>query len=465
MGDRRKSKRTRSKALKEMRLKEDAISELPDPLICQILCHLPTKEAVRTSVLSTRWKTLWLWIPRLNLSFGDRFFDSTRASCLDEFQVHIGKHNDKVEVVTSRLASWIDAAAKRKIQHLSVRFLSNTHKKMPSSLYNCEKLVSLDLHTVDLANGEFVSLPCLKTLYLTDNLYPNEETFERLVSSSPVLEELVIHGDFESDAIVFRVRSVSLKSLIVSKFLFDRRVRGLGVVIDAPRLCFLRVDDSCSESYKIAKVDSSLLKLDLSLGSYGIRTMDLCYTRLASAVRRFRGFVPVMSKVRDMTLSAQMFEVLYEYSRSEPLSRFGYMSSLHLRLCVPQYQLLPTVLESFPNLKSLVLACRDVYYQVCRDFFNIEDEVCFSSVPECLLSSLEFVDFKDPVEGYPAEMKLVKYLLKNSAVLKKLTLRLEESSSAKDEIFKKLLKITRGSTQCKVDILLVKKRKQSEEVV
>ena len=76
----------------------------------------------------------------------------------------------------------------------------------------------------------------------------------------------------------------------------------------------------------------------------------------------------------------------------------------------------------------------------------------FSSVPECLLSSLEFVELIAPVQ-YDVELKLVKYLLKNSAVLEKLILRLASYNSRRDYMLKKLLKIPRVSTKCKVVIL------------
>ena len=39
---------------------EDLISKLPDSLITQILLYLPIKDIVRTSSLSSRWKSLWL---------------------------------------------------------------------------------------------------------------------------------------------------------------------------------------------------------------------------------------------------------------------------------------------------------------------------------------------------------------------------------------------------------------------
>lgn len=58
---------------------EDLISKLPDALISKVLSYLSTKEAVGTSVLSSRWKSLWLFfISEIDL-------DTCQFRCLCEF--------------------------------------------------------------------------------------------------------------------------------------------------------------------------------------------------------------------------------------------------------------------------------------------------------------------------------------------------------------------------------------------
>ncbi|KAF3566856.1 hypothetical protein DY000_02016942, partial [Brassica cretica] len=254
------------------------ISQLPDPLICHVLSLLSTKEAVGTSILSTRWRSLWLWVHRFELShwefldfnafvsFGNRYFDSTRLSCIHNLKLTIDENE------ASYLTPWIDALVKRKIQHLCVRRTGggSSFHEMPLSLY-------------------------------------------RLVSSCPVLEDLMIDV-LRNDAKVYRVHSRSLKRL---------------------RL----LDMECNA------------KLDISF-DFGLEAFD---ESNVSSISHIRNFLPGISTVRDMTISAFTFQIIHHYSKLEPLPQFDCMTRLDVIVCASILQWLPTFLERCPNLTSLEL--------------------------------------------------------------------------------------------------------------
>ncbi|KAL1206632.1 putative F-box/FBD/LRR-repeat protein [Cardamine amara subsp. amara] len=442
------------------RLKEDKINQLPDALLCQIISHLTTKEAVSTSVLSIRWRSLWLWLPRLELnsrkfqdynaflSFGNKFFDSSRVSCIDKLKLTLGK-DARTVVDTSCFTSWIDALIKRKIQHLHIRYCFKEINYLDTNrirLYNCETLVYLRLFGVTVHHAVFVVLPCLKTMYLEKIWFYSEATLEKMISSCPVLENLTIVAS-DNDTKDYRVHSRSLKRLTIKRDRVAYLYSSPGVVIDAPLLRCLTIDDHESKSFIVNNLETNA-KLNVSLYfgllKYSIESMN--YQSMRSSIR---DFLLGISRVGNMTICPFTFKLICGCSELEPLPQFGNMSKLCVSLYASNVKCLEKFLRSFPNLKSLILVMQFDY------FMHYEEknyQISFPSVPECLLSSLEFVDFKLEIRGHAEEMELVRYFLENSAILKKFTLRLANHST-KDEICKGVFKIPTSSPKCELVIL------------
>lgn len=68
------------------------ISSLPEPLLCHILSFLTTEQAVQTSVLSSRWRHIWRWVPRLELDSSDFTDDQVCVYFIDKFLAFQGKY-------------------------------------------------------------------------------------------------------------------------------------------------------------------------------------------------------------------------------------------------------------------------------------------------------------------------------------------------------------------------------------
>ncbi|XP_019084759.1 PREDICTED: LOW QUALITY PROTEIN: FBD-associated F-box protein At5g22730-like [Camelina sativa] len=439
--------------------REDMISKFPDALISQILLYLPTKEAVKTSVLSTRWKSLWLLIPILDLDsskfpdyntfvgFTDKFIDFSREhkSCLHKLKLSIRKNVNDPPCVTR----WVDFVVRRKLEHLDVECLVNRKflEEMPLSLYVCDTLVYLRLHRVSLGEFESVSLTSLKTMRLEENVYANDVVLESLISSCPVLEDLSILRMVKDNVKVLRVRSQTLTSLHVDFYFgagdeycvdgFDKKVSG--VFIDAPRLEYLKFQDDLSGS-KIITNSGSLAKVNVV---YVFNESDCADVVDLPKRNMVRNFLTSISGVRDMTISDHFVEFLYYNIDFDPLPQFCNLSCLKVKISLELLEILPTLLESCPHLKSLVLML---------EFDPAEEDVQirFSSVLRCLVSSLEFVEIKY-INGWPAIMEVARYFVENSRVLKKLVLHLRCSSHQEGfYMLKELLELPRGSSTCRI---------------
>ncbi|CAA7062012.1 unnamed protein product [Microthlaspi erraticum] len=433
----------------------DWISNFPDSLIIQILLNLPTKDVVKCSVLSTRWRNLWKNVPVLDLdiddfpeqdsfvSFVDRFLGFNSDSCLESFKLKY----DHCQIVPLR--RWINTVVGQKVQNIDL--LDDSFEswdfQMPPSLYTCESLVSLKLSGVTLPSlsPKFVSLPSLRVMDLTIVHFADELALETLVSLCPVLERLAIERSFSDGVEVLRVCSQSLLSFTHVADCNDRLDEDLVVEIDAPRLEYKKLSDDRIASFVIKSPNSLVVAcVDTTFN------LDLRENFDANDVHKrnmIRDFLVAISCVRNMIIASDTLEVIYEYSRFEQVPLFNNLSFLRVQFTGYRWEMLPIFLASCPNLKSLVVESSG---------YPEKEGSRVISGPRCLLSSLEYVEIKRPLKGEAMEMKLVSYLLENSKILKKVTLCMDGSGSRKKEesvIFKELLNIPRLSSSCQVLVL------------
>ncbi|CAA7054391.1 unnamed protein product [Microthlaspi erraticum] len=348
---------------------EDRISLLPESLLCHILSFLTTKEAVCTSVLSSRWRNLWKWAPTLELETAD--FTNDEA-CVDfiyqklqtfqtlrEFNLCINFSKSKTDA--SLYEPCLGKLINRKIQRLVVDCYRDI--EIPLTLTSCESLVCVSLYSVKLNAFESLFLPCLKIMYLEDVVFPPR-------------------GDNNW-------------------------------FLDTPRLEYLTLIDNQFKGFKIVAMSDSVkvdvdvdFELKTQVTQHDMTERNIVYDLLKN-----------FSAVGVLTLSWQTLKLIYRLQQMNPLPKFHGLTRLRAIISLnASLEVLPIVLESCPNLKhlSLELVKDDDPEAVVT---KISDVLSF-----CLVSSLEYVEMESPVVTDEAtEEKLVRYFLENARSLKKLS--------------------------------------------
>ncbi|CAA7058198.1 unnamed protein product [Microthlaspi erraticum] len=437
------------------------INDLPDPLLCHILSYLSTKDSVRSSVLSNRWRRIWSQVPALDLNstqfdgdfdfveFMDRFLGSDEKLDLKRLKL-VCSFEDFEEFQSdddSLFESWIDDVVRRGIRHLHVEIMSDDNELlcMPLSLYSCRTLVNLTLYHVILGYlepGSVVSLPCLKTMHLEMVRCDGSLILQMLIPSCPVLEKLsIIRDPYDlSDLTCVRSQSLKILTLEIKRF-EDEVIDDHAVEIDAPGLEHMSLRDHLSKSFVLRIGPSAVVKVDVSFDMERGYLLDLDEDHDDGSSERtvVGNFLTALSEVSGMDVSYATLKVIDDYSKLEPLPQFSNLSWLHASFHGSSLEFLPTFLGCCPSLHSLVLEF--------DSFIEIKPSQ-LSYVPQCFASSLKFVKLHTQFTRWTASrMTLATYFLEHCAVLKELVL--DESFG---NIVRKVRNIPRKSVGCKIVI-------------
>jgi hypothetical protein len=198
----------------------DRISFLPDTILCHILSFIPTKQAVATSILSSKWKSLWLSV--LTLDFEDKTFKNyisfqnfvfiaifSRHTTLPilSFRFKCSDNNSPDFDFVDNFASFV---MQRGIENLNI----STSTKLPSSILNCKTLKVLELESLKVEDfSHQMDLPLLETLHLNKVYFEHHKYLVKLLSSCPILEDLQLKCLYIPDFLVGKEKFESLPSL------------------------------------------------------------------------------------------------------------------------------------------------------------------------------------------------------------------------------------------------------------
>ncbi|XP_028097583.1 putative F-box protein At1g49610 [Camellia sinensis] len=217
-------KKKKAQTVEETR-DRDCLTELPEPLLHNILSYLTMKDVIKTSVLSKRWRYIWLSITCLKflpmkkqkykeVGFINRTLLLHKGPKIQKFSitfVYNPAHAHQVD-------SWIHFAIARNVNELYLDFpckrscLFRYGYKLPHFIFSCRSLTVLALkHCVIRIPVNFIP-SSLKILSLEHVFFIGGDISD-LISSSPILEYLSLTNCLSSSDLYLSIFKVGMKTL------------------------------------------------------------------------------------------------------------------------------------------------------------------------------------------------------------------------------------------------------------
>ncbi|GLT76954.1 hypothetical protein SLA2020_485860 [Shorea laevis] len=392
----------------------DRISRLPDELLLCIISLLSMKDAVRTSILSTRWRHLYASVSNLDLrflvdhvgfmDFVDRLFFLRKRCIIEKFHLCCSR---SLPLDPSRIEGWICAVMWHGIRELDL--------------------------TVDT----------IAKLNLPTSLFTYGDSGERLFSNCPILEDLVIITYVRYIiACDLRVCSCTLKRLTIVTNAFREPRDPFQGFINAPNLAYFKYWGWEGDTCAFVNVQS-LVEADVDFPKYSGNNH---YLHIATNLMRG------ISNVQTLCISAMTLIHLKE--NFVPIPSLKNLKILRIFHCEMQWlEGLPYLIGRCDSLETLVLemdsdrAMFDLFKWVPETWHALEE-----SGVNCLftcLKKIEIFTFK----GNEEYVKMVEYFLKTASVLENLEIHIWAKYEERLEIINKLLMLPRVSKYCRVTVV------------
>ncbi|XP_003588676.2 F-box/FBD/LRR-repeat protein At1g13570 isoform X1 [Medicago truncatula] len=429
-------KPSKSTRLKMIDGEPDRISYLLGDVIDKILSHLPIREAVRTSVLSNKWRYKWATIP--NLVF-DKQCVSATSKCSELFLDMEGKLMEIIDQVLllysgpinkfqisrcgvnliseTALDRWIFHLTKRSIKELVLQISERKLYKIPWCLFSCQSLHHLTLYYCLLKPPSTIEgLKNLKSLDL-DHVSMSQYAFENLISSCPLLENLTLT---ELDGFTqINIHAPNLKVLdICGKFediSFDNTFQLDYVFVDLS----LYLNSESNQS-RLHGSPSNLLNFFAHLHHIHGLVINGYFLKYLAA-----GAVPVKLPTPCINLTYLWFSI-----------NFYDFKEISTALCV---------FRSSPNLKELNIFAKHEKKTIvlAPAFFCWEDIFLEPS----MLTRVRHVGIEG-ISGIKSELDFMRFLLLHSPVLEKM--RVKPNFNVGSKLMSELLRFKRASAQAEV---------------
>ncbi|KAL5718458.1 hypothetical protein ACHQM5_011358 [Ranunculus cassubicifolius] len=431
----------------ENKEKIDRISTLPDLVILVILSFLKIGDVVATSILSTRWRYLWKYVPGLDFSYCRKgmdvvdkvLFSRDANSNITKFRLYCDSKWDG-----SRVNAWISAVVMHKLEELTLTIHIKEPSILPPPIFLCKSLTVLKLlYDGVIRLPSSISFPSLKILEL-ESLHFTDGYLTENFSSCPLLEELTISNCRWANILSkILISNPALKRLEI--YGFTHRAGNIDYLeINAPKLVHLSLMGTF-----IPKVCSlfEMTSLDFAEVFFSQHYQDKPKEEIGLIAGNLLG---ALCHVKSLRISAQILSHAKDLSTHLP--EFGKLR----RLEVDKYSSyiftgsLLLLLRISPRLLYVSFKGNRPHYGKVPDKDWESDTVAKTSLLH--LKKVEYWEFV----GHPVELELVQFLLENSTVLEEITLRvvwdLECRQEKKCRVLEQLLRMPRGPNRCIINM-------------
>ncbi|KAJ8774672.1 hypothetical protein K2173_017118 [Erythroxylum novogranatense] len=382
----------------------DCISDLPESIIETILTLLPIRDAVRTCILSSKWRYRWTTLP--DLVFDDRCLSMYNDGKLEQHSfikfvtrvllLHQGPIN-KFQLATSfwqcypDIDQWVLFLSRGDIKELILELGEGKWYKVPARLFNCNKLTQLELIRCELdPPPAFKGFSWLKGLSLHQvSIAP--EAIESLISSCPLLERLLLSY---FDSLSLNVRAANLKFLYLEGEFRDICLEHTPLLVTVSVAMYMTDDNT---EYFEQSSSCSFIKFLGGVPHLERLTGQIDFTKYLS-IGDYQGIRPITFSYLKVI---ELYEVSFEDTKEMLVVLRLITNSPHLKEIQISGSSNAAAITEAPNL----------------DFWA----TIFPK--DCTFRHLKVVKMTD-MSGVPHEMEFIKFLLASSPVLEMMSIAL-----------------------------------------
>ncbi|KAF5178993.1 Fbd-associated f-box protein [Thalictrum thalictroides] len=403
-----------------MEMNIDRISSLPEGVLHHILSFLDMKKVMQTSLLSSRWRLLWISLPHLNFSdqmwkhnkaglvnFVDRVLLFRNNSDLHKFSLNSRNHYYEADYI----GRWIISVVRKNVKEIHMQIYSDKSYELPSCLFaSAVKVFTLKSYNYPIQLPTSIcSSSNLKTLELMFSRFPKGNSKGELVLSFPVLENLILQFCDQKHLNLLTIYAIKLKNLVVKN-----GGRSAKLQLHSPNLTSFDYWGGNCGIYSMTNL-SSLVTVNIWVH---FRDEEVAQSESVRMLQMF-------NHTRSLVLK-NSFPMCF-FWQEQLASTFDNLRHLKLiRLCCCNYNLL----ESCPHIETLIWELPQPVVN-CRT--KGRGNECGAQISsECKFLHLKSVKIQN-LEGCEHELKFIKYILRNGAVLENITITTKKALSSERE--------------------------------